>query len=45
LPPKVDMCSALGDVRFARTPAAAAKRFPFAAGAGLAISGARPFDR
>jgi len=26
------------------TPAAAAKRFLFAAGAGLAISGARPFD-
>jgi hypothetical protein len=27
------------------TPAAAAKQFLFAAGAGLAISGARPFDR
>jgi len=27
------------------TPAAAAKHFLFAAGAGLAISGARPFDR
>jgi len=27
------------------SPAAAAKRFLFAAGAGLAISGVRPFDR
>ena len=39
------MCSALGDVRLTPTPAAAAKRFLFAAGAGFAISGARPFDR
>ena len=31
--------------RLVATPAAAAKRFLFAAGAGLAISGARPFDR
>ena len=43
LPPKADMRSARGDVP--PTPAAAAKRFLFAAGAGLAISGARPFDR
>ena len=40
-----EICSALGDVRLTPTPAAAAKRFLFAAGAGLAISGARPFDR
>ena len=44
-PPKADMYSALSDVRLAPTPAAAAKRFLFAAGAGLAISGARPFNR
>jgi hypothetical protein len=34
-----------GVERLVATPAAAAKRFLFAAGAGLAISGARPFDR